>query len=120
MINIKQGTFFIKELDGEEVELLNLPSFEENPVDLYFPEDPNYTFVKQFISPGEFSATMKVTKEQYFRMIDTFTGLFKMICMICPNKKVIHLAVHGKKRRTRKKNRNRAIRILEKEAMRHA
>ena len=120
MINLKEGSFFIVEPDGEEIELLNLPSFEESPVDLYFPDDPNYTFIKQFISPGEFSATMKVTKEQYFRMIDTFTGLFKMICEFCPNKRVTYLAVYGKKPRTRKKNRQRAIRILEKEAMRHA
>lgn len=119
MINIKQGKLFLCEAAGTEVELLNLPSFEENPVDLYFPEDPNYTFIKQFVSPGEFSATMKVTKEQYFRMIDTFTGLFKMICELCPNKKVVYLAMYGKKRRTRKKNRQRAIRILEKEARHH-
>lgn len=115
MIKVKVGSCFIVEPDGEEVELLNLPSFEENPVDLCFPEDPNYTFIKQFISPESATFSLQMSKEQYFRMIDTFTGLFKMICVICPNKRVIHLAMNGKKRKTRKKNRNRAVRILEKE-----
>lgn len=32
---------------------------------------------------------------------------------MCPNKKVMHLILHGRKRRTRVKNFNRAIRILE-------
>lgn len=34
----------------------------------------------------------------------------------CPNRKVVHLAKHAKKARTRKKNLHRAMRILEKEA----
>lgn len=36
----------------------------------------------------------------------------------CPNKRVVHLARHAKKWRTRKKNRRRAFKILEKEAKR--
>lgn len=34
----------------------------------------------------------------------------------CPNRKVVHLAKHARKARTRKKNLHRAIRIIEKEA----
>lgn len=34
----------------------------------------------------------------------------------CPNRKVVHLAKHAKKARTRKKNLHRAMRIIEKEA----
>lgn len=32
---------------------------------------------------------------------------------LCPNKKVVHLAKHGRNKKIRKKNFNRAIRILE-------
>ena len=32
---------------------------------------------------------------------------------LCPNKKVVHLARHGRNKKIRKKNFNRAIRILE-------
>lgn len=34
----------------------------------------------------------------------------------CPNRRVVHLAKHGKKARTRKKNVRRAFKILQKEA----
>lgn len=35
---------------------------------------------------------------------------------LCPNRRVKHLAKHGRKRRTRKKNRSRAYRLIAKEA----
>lgn len=41
-------------------------------------------------------------------------GITKYVLKDCPNKKVVHLAVYGKKFRTRRKNINRAFRILEK------
>jgi hypothetical protein len=43
------------------------------------------------------------------------TGVFNAIMEVCPNRKVKHLALYGK-RKTRKKNLNRIIRMLEKEA----
>ena len=36
----------------------------------------------------------------------------------CPNKRVVHLAFHSKKFRTRKKNRNRIYKYADKELMR--
>ena len=36
----------------------------------------------------------------------------------CPNRRVVHLAKHAKKARTRKKNLRRAMRIIEKEGKR--
>ncbi len=41
-------------------------------------------------------------------------GICNSIFDCCPNKKVAHLAKHARKRKTRKKNFNRCIRILEK------
>ena len=42
----------------------------------------------------------------------TILGVKEMVLDICPNKRVVHLAKHGNKK-TRKKNFNRTIRILE-------
>ena len=36
-----------------------------------------------------------------------------VVVKCCPNRKVAYLAIHSKKRRTRKKNVHRAIKILE-------
>ena len=113
MIEFKAGSMFI-DIDGEMCELHNIPEFETLEPD--FPDDPNYIAIKQFISPGSFTATMKLSKQHWLRMIDITTGLFKMICELCPNKRVVYLAKYGKGHRTQKKNRTRAIRILEKEA----
>nr|DAP85223.1 MAG TPA: hypothetical protein [Caudoviricetes sp.] len=42
-------------------------------------------------------------------------GICSLVYNCCPNKKIVHLAKHARKRKTRKKNFNRSIRILEKE-----
>lgn len=40
-------------------------------------------------------------------------GVCEMVLICCPNKRVVHLALNGRTRRIRKKNFNRAIKILE-------
>lgn len=47
-------------------------------------------------------------------IIATFyiTAFYNNVAKTCPNRRVIHLALHAKKERTRKKNWNRAIKIL--------
>ena len=40
-------------------------------------------------------------------------GIRDSVLDLCPNKKVVHLARHGRNKKIRKKNFNRAIRILE-------
>lgn len=42
------------------------------------------------------------------------TGVSDIVVKCCPNRKVAYLATHSKKKRTRKKNFHRAIKILEK------
>ena len=41
------------------------------------------------------------------------SGAIDVVIKCCPNRKVAYLATHSKKRRTRKKNIHRAIKILE-------
>lgn len=59
----------------------------------------------------EFSFDMLA--KEYQELMLVISGMYRALINCCPDKRVVHLAVHGKKARTRKKNRNRAIRILE-------
>lgn len=58
---------------------------------------------------ASFTAIAKVSKD----VMLAITGVYEAVINCCPNKRVVHLALHAKKARTRKKNRNRAFRILE-------
>lgn len=52
---------------------------------------------------------VKMTKD----IMLAITGMYTAVLNCCPDRRVVYLAVHGKKARIRKKNRNRAFRILE-------
>lgn len=54
-----------------------------------------------------------VLAKEYQELMLAISGMYRALINCCPDKRVVHLAAHGKKARTRKKNRNRAIRILE-------
>lgn len=58
---------------------------------------------------ASFTGTVQFTKETFM----AFLGLNKAIIAACPNKRVAYLATHARKKRTRTKNLNRAIKILE-------
>lgn len=58
---------------------------------------------------AELEAFGCISKDAMLVMI----GLRDIILSCCPNKRVVHLAKYGKKKRTRKKNLHRAIKILE-------
>lgn len=52
----------------------------------------------------------KASKQMPMRIVGVFEGVLNN----CPNRRVSHLAVHARKKRTRTKNLNRAFRIEEK------
>ncbi len=58
---------------------------------------------------ASFTGTVQFTKETFM----AFLGLNKAIIAACPNKRVAYLATHARKKRTRTKNLNRAIKMLE-------
>ncbi len=58
---------------------------------------------------ASFTGTVQFTKETFM----AFLGLNKAIIAACPNKRVAYLATRARKKRTRTKNLNRAIEILE-------
>ena len=58
---------------------------------------------------ASFEATCRMLKEALLYI----SGARDVVIKCCPNRKVAYLAIHSKKRRTRKKNIHRAIKILE-------
>ena len=56
-----------------------------------------------------YEACCKISKDIVLALL----GIRDSVLDLCPNKKVIHLARHGRNKKIRKKNFHRAIRILE-------
>ena len=63
----------------------------------------------------DYEITIEGICKFYKNALTHLTGVSQFIIDVCPNRKVVHLAKHAKKRHARKKNLNRAIYILEKE-----
>lgn len=72
--------------------------------------DDDVPFSSFDITSSYFECIAKLSKEA----IMTLFGFREAILRCCSNKRVTHLAFHAKKPRIRKKNFNRAIKILEK------
>lgn len=56
-----------------------------------------------------YEACCKIAKDIVLALL----GIRDSVLDLCPNKKVVHLARYGRNKKIRKKNFNRAIRILE-------
>lgn len=103
MINFGSGSIYTKNPDGDWTKLGSISEIE---VETYT-DDPINTTINPLSDSFEFIA--KASKE----FILAVTGLRNSILECCPNKRVVHLALNGRTRRIRKKNFNRAIKILE-------
>lgn len=71
--------------------------------------------VKLGAASREWSATVKMASDAYIQFVHTLLGIDLALTEMCTNRRVVHLAKHAKKKRTRKKNYKRMIRICEKE-----
>lgn len=109
MINFGSGFIYTKNPSGNWTELGSIGEFEE--AETYIDDPINTTIIADTFNPpsNSFECTAKVSKE----FILAVTGLRNSILECCPNKRVVHLALNGRTRRIRKKNFNRAIKILE-------
>ena len=67
------------------------------------------TYISLFDTAASFECIAKLSKEAIMALY----GIREAVLRCCPNKQVVHLAFYAKKPRTRKKNFNRAIKILE-------
>lgn len=73
-----------------------------------YADDQQYITMDSF---GDLVCTIQLSNEDYMKIF----GIYDSMLQMCPNKRVVHLVEHARKPRTRKKNFNRVIKILEKE-----
>lgn len=64
-------------------------------------------------SLGVLEASFEMVAKVWQDFLLVITGMTEAIINCCPDRRVAHLALHGKTARIRKKNFNRAIKILE-------
>ena len=109
MINFSPGAVYVYNQDGTAIRLadVNDCSIEcececEDEIN-YISNDINNTF------EASFEVACRMLKEALFYI----SGARDVVIKCCPNRKVVYLATHSKKRRIRKKNMHRAIKILE-------
>ena len=96
---------YISNPDGTSTERLDINerSIECEDEINYISNDINNTI------EASFEATCSMFEEALLYI----SGAREVVVKCCPNRKVAYLATHSKKRRTRKKNMHRAIKILE-------
>lgn len=90
MINFNPGTVYVYNQDGTAIRLADVNDINN-------------------IIEASFEATCRMFEEALLYI----SGARDIVVKCCPNRKVAYLATHSKKRRTRKKNVHRAIKILE-------
>lgn len=105
MINSGSGTIYIFNPDGTAIEHSDI-----NACSIECEDEFNYI-------SNVINNTIEASFDVACRMIEEamlyITGARDVVVKCCPNRKVAYLATHSKKRRTRKKNIHRAIKILE-------
>lgn len=105
MINFSPGAIYISNPDGTSIGRLDINncSIECEDEFNYISNNINNTI------EASFEVACRMPEEALFYI----SGARDVVIKCCPNRKVVYLATHSKKRRTRKKNIHRAIKILE-------
>ena len=107
MINFGPGAIYISNPDGIPIGHVDI---NEGPIECECEDEFNYI-------SNDINNTIEVSFEVICRMLEEallyISGARDIVIKCCPNRKVAYLATHSKKRRTRKKNIHRAIKILE-------
>lgn len=107
-INFNPGALYILGPNGDYKTFGNIAKIEE--LASYTETDDDVAFSSFDTTSSYFECITKLSEEA----IMTLFSFREAIIRCCPNKRVVHLAFYAKKPRTRKKNFNRAIKILEK------
>ena len=113
MINFGPGAVYISNPDGTSIGRLDINNCSiecENENENEDEDEFNYI-------SNNINNTIEASFEVACRMLEEalfyISGARDVVIKCCPNRKVVYLATHSKKRRTRKKNIHRAIKILE-------
>lgn len=108
-IEMTGGVLYILDPDNSYETIGDINKVEEFTAS-EFDNEASYISSLNINTSSSFEAVTKMSKEAIVALF----GIRDAVVKCCPNKRVVHLALHAKKPRTRKKNFNRAIRILEK------
>ena len=126
MINFNPGTVYVYNQDGTPTRCAvyisnpdgtSTERLDINECSIKCEDEINY--ISNDINPIKFQInnTIEASFEATCRMFEEallyISGARDVVIKCCPNRKVAYLATHSKKRRTRKKNIHRAIKILE-------
>ena len=107
MINFNPGTVHISKPDGTAIRFADI-----NECSIECEDEDEFNYISNNINnaiEASFEATCRMSEEALLYI----SGARDIVIKCCPNRKVAYLATHSKKRRTRKKNIHRAIKILE-------
>ena len=109
MINFDPGTVYISNPDGTPIRRLDI---NEGSIECECECENEFNYISNDINNA-----IEASFEVFCRMLEEallyLSGARDVVIKCCPNRKVAYLATHSKKRRTRKKNIHRAIKILE-------
>lgn len=114
MIELGSGTIYISNHDGTCQLLGNLHDDEVS----YNTTDDHDDYIDSTSNSyvtycGDYESTINATCTLSKEVLMYILGIRDLIVKNCPNKRVVHIALHAKKKRTRKKNIHRAVYILE-------
>ena len=109
MINFGPGTIYISNPDGTPIRFADVNDCSIECEDECKDE---FNYISNNIN-NTIKASFEVTCRMFEEALFYIRGARDVVVKCCPNRKVAYLATHSKKRRTRKKNIHRAIKILE-------
>ena len=119
MINFNPGTVYVYNQDGTPIRCAVYISNQDrtsterldiNECSIECEDEINY--ISNDIN-NAIEASFEATCHMFEEALLYISGARDVVVKCCPNQKVAYLATHSKKRRTRKKNIHRAIKILE-------
>ena len=107
MSNFNPGTVYVYNQDGTATRFADV-----NECSIECEDEDEFNYISIDINntiEASFEVACRMLEEALFYI----SGARDVVIKCCPNRKVVYLATHSKKRRTRKKNIHRAIKILE-------
>lgn len=105
--NFNPGTLYISNQDGSYTEFGEIKDVEiETSETTTYDADETIDIAN---IEAAFECVAKISRD----ILMAITGVSDIVVKCCPNRKVAYLATHSRKKRTRKKNFHRAIKILE-------
>ena len=109
MINLGPGTVYISNPDGTPIRRLDI---NESSIECECECENEFNYISNNIN-NTIEASFEVVGRMFEEALFYISGARDVVVKCCPNRKVAYLAIHSKKRRSRKKNIHRAIKILE-------